>query len=160
MTIFNHRRYLVIKVLTADLRNCQALHLKAGLNLISKPDIFPNHVFPPLPRYWGALISKDKNIFKISLTYLAKAVLLPVSPGCSSERGLRAFQLLLDLLPLNSGTTSHPHHHFCTICVQCLCPGAHRLLFKGLISVLVSIDASSNIICIYSYSWTIKCLLM
>lgn len=48
----------------------------------------------------------SENIFKILLTYLAKAVLFLVSPGCSSERGLGAFQLLLDLLPLNSGTTS------------------------------------------------------
>lgn len=89
------------------------LCFKARLNLISRPDIFLMHVFPPLPRYWGILISKDQNIFMVLLTYLAKAVLLPGSHGCSSEKGLGAFQLLLDLLPLNSGTTSHPSHHFC-----------------------------------------------
>lgn len=64
----------------------------------------------------------------ILLTYLAKAVLLLGFHGCCSEKGLGAFQLLLDLLPLNSGTTSHPSHHFCSIGVQCWGPGVLQLL--------------------------------
>lgn len=105
MTSFNPKRFLVIDVLIADFRCCQVFCFEAEVDLISKPGVFPNHRFPPLLQYWGTFIWTKTS---------AKAILLPGSRGCVSDKGQRSFPELLGLLPLNSGATSHPCCHFCT----------------------------------------------